>query len=745
MSTKLLLFLLCLLTLKLQAQNDHSKLSANLIQWLHEQDLKKDTGSVKYHTLSAVDVPILNLMVKVSQDLDEAALSSAGVSVGTKAGNIWTLRVPKEHVKDVIRLNGIEYMELGQRVGLQMDSARYYTHVDSAIKGIGLPLPLSGKGVVIGIIDGGFDYTNPAFYDTTYSNLRIKKAWVQDISGTPPAGYSYGAEYSDIDALLQKKYDFDFSGSHGSQVAGIAAGSGIGSNNARAGSGIAYESELVMVSVPLTYKDWRELNMATIIDGINYIFTYAQSQGKPAVINISLGSVLGARDGKSLFAQACDNLSGPGKIVVISGMNNGSTKNHIGKTFTPSDSVLNTLVPIKVYNNGDRRNYIDAWGDSLKTFCLQFGMYNKGIVSTKSIVYCMDNTSKNFFLVGSDNDTCFITLTGKAQDYNTRPHATMDIRSNSEDTLSLTVLSQSGSVHMWQEYFDESWVTLWGDFLGNKSWATEGDDQYTIGEMGCIRSAITVGASVSRVYWKNTNNVTYYNGFNTRPGQLAYYSSRGPTLDHRMKPDIVAPGGMIISSANSFDSEWTPTGSMAPMVVSKYTSLKNGRIYYYAAGQGTSFSAPMVAGITALMLQVNPNLDPGKIKSILQETALKDNFTTPTPDPVKWGAGKVNAYAAIKETILWTGTVSIPANEPALLLYPNPSAGHFTMSYESAHSGYYFVEISNALAEVIKAESWQLAEGNNHLQIQLDECPKGLYFITITGQGGQIVKKLLLN
>jgi len=740
-----LLVILILFALQIRAQIDNSNLSTNLIQLLNQKAMVSKTEPSNRVMHKATGSPILNLLIKVNKDFDESSLVKLGAVVGTKAGNIWTVRMPNENLKAITELNGIDYMELAQKVAIQMDSARYFTHVDSAIKGIGLPMPLSGKGVVVGIIDGGFDFTNPAFYDTSYSKLRISKAWVQEIPGTPPSGYNYGAEFKDTTSLLQKKFDFANSGSHGSECAGIAAGSGIGSKNARAGRGIAFESELVMVSVPLTYQDWREVNMATIIDGINYIFSYAQSIGKPAVINISLGSILGARDGRSLFAQACDNLVGPGKIIVLSAGNNSGSKNHIGKTFTTSDTALNTLVPIEKYNNGDRRNYIDAWGDSLKTFCIQFGMYKNGIVKNKSTVYCMDNSTKNFFIIGSDNDTCYITLTTKAQEYNKKPHATIDILSKSKDTLCVTAFSKSGTIHMWQEYFDESWVTIWGDFLGNNSWATEGDDNYTIGEMACTKSVITVGATVSRVFWKNLKNQTYLSQGNNRQGMLANYSSKGPTLDNRVKPDITAPGGMIYSSANSFDTEATPTGSNAPLMVSKYTSPKNGRTYYYSTGQGTSFASPMVAGTVALMLQVSPNLEPERIKIILQQTAIKDKFTTLTPDPAKWGAGKINAYAAIKETIRWAGTTAIPKNEKAINVYPNPSQGKFTLSFESLNSGYFFVEVTNTLGEVIKTESWQLSKGMNELQMNLDESKKGLYFICITGQGGHIVKKVFLN
>ena len=598
-------------------------------------------------------------------------------------------------------------------------------------------MPLIGQGVVVGIIDGGFDYTHPTFYDTTYSKLRIARAWIQDLPGTPPLGFNYGSEFKDTVSLLQKKYDHDDRGSHGTSVSSVAAGSGIGSPNIKLDRGIAYESELVLVSTPHTYKDCREMNMTTIIDGINYIFSYAQSVNKPAVINISMGSLLGARDGGSLFAQSCDKLVGPGKILVFCAMNEGNTKKHIGKSFTSSDTVLHTLVPIDVYNNGDRRNYIDAWGDSLQSFCLQFGMYANGIVKNKSIVYCMENSTQKFFVIGSDNDTCYITLSTKELEYNMKPHATIDIFSKSNDTLTISVFAKNTNVHMWQEYFDESWANSFGSFLGNDTWATEGDDNYTIGEMGCTKSAITVGASVRGVLCKDLENYFYLNY--QKHGMLANYSSKGPTLDQRLKPDITAPGGILFCASNSYDT------MLDPFLVSQYISPKNGRVYSYEATEGTSFASPMVAGIIALMLQINPNLEPEQIKTIIQKTAIKDGFTTLTPDPTKWGSGKINASAAIKETIRLAGTITIPKNEKAINVYQNPIQRNLTLGYESLESGYFFVEVSNSQGKVIQIKIWQLSQGTNQLNMTLLECEDDLYSICIIGKGGEIVKKVLIN
>jgi subtilisin family serine protease len=64
---------------------------------------------------------------------------------------------------------------LDEAVSANLDASRKSSRVDSVHQGIQLPVAYSGKGVVVGIFDGGFDYTHPAFYDTLCQQLRIKR------------------------------------------------------------------------------------------------------------------------------------------------------------------------------------------------------------------------------------------------------------------------------------------------------------------------------------------------------------------------------------------------------------------------------------------------------------------------------------------------------------------------------------------------------------------------------------------
>ena len=131
----------------------------------------------------------------------------------------------------------------------------------------------------------------------------------------------------------------------------------------------------------------------------------------------------------------------------------------------------------------------------------------------------------------------------------------------------------------------------------------EGSSMMTVGEPGAARKAITVGAS------------------NDSDG-IASFSSRGPTADLRLKPDVVAPGFLI---------------SAADYLTSGYTT-KN----------GTSMAAPHVAGLAALILQSHPTWDPIRVKAAIMNTALAlDGYNL-------WdqGAGRIRAIDAVSTTLL---------------------------------------------------------------------------------------------
>jgi serine protease AprX len=124
-------------------------------------------------------------------------------------------------------------------------------------------------------------------------------------------------------------------------------------------------------------------------------------------------------------------------------------------------------------------------------------------------------------------------------------------------------------------------------------------------------------------------------------GHLADFSSRGDFGSPLFHPTIVAPGVNTVSLRASTVAAATTIDGLA----ANDASLSASELPYYTTGNGTSFSAPQVAGVIALMLEANPNLTPAQIRDILQRTA------TPLPPYYMYevGAGMLNAQAAVLE------------------------------------------------------------------------------------------------
>ena len=190
-------------------------------KFIQEYDITKIQGS---YTIGA--------LVQV-QTLDAlTVLENLGIHPKSQAGTIYTLRIPLNLVELVMGVSGISRIEIGSSLSMDMERELNSARVDSVHNNWGdlLDQPYFGTGVVIGIIDWGFDYTHPNFYDTTLPNLRLDRAWDQNKNNGPaPTNYGFGTEYTSPSELLAAQEDTLYvfgPGSHGTHVAGIAGGSG---------------------------------------------------------------------------------------------------------------------------------------------------------------------------------------------------------------------------------------------------------------------------------------------------------------------------------------------------------------------------------------------------------------------------------------------------------------------------------------------------------------------------------------
>ncbi len=598
------------------------------------------------------------------------------------------------------------------------------TNVDLVHEGTDLPQAYTGKDVVVGILDVGFDYTHPTFYDADGVSSRIKRVWEQKSLGLTPVNYSYGKELKNEAAILAGQTD-NANESHGTHVAGIAAGSGFGGEDDDY-RGVAYESDLVFVGITPPPEQWENTGMTDIVDGISYVFDYADAQGKPAVANLSWGCSIGPHDGTSLFSQAVNNLTGPGKIFTVSAGNNGEQNLHLSKEFSPTDSLLQSFVRFNT-GLGEDKTWIDIWGDTGETFCVQLGTYTGQNLNALTDFICIDDSTTDTTVIGSDSDTLFVHISTAAADVNGKPHAFLDIHSKTNDNISITVKASSGAVNVWMGYVSES-RGYYGEFVTNGvPGATAGDDLMTIGEMACTESAIAVGAYASRVDFTNLSgdNLSYSNYVS--PNEICPFSSKGPTTDGRNKPDITAPGMTIASAVNSFEVNYAPGEVDHDLAVHQYTDTATDRDYYFAESSGTSMSAPMAAGIVALCLEANPYATPAELIALMSETAIKDTYTTDNPDPTIWGFGKIDAHAMLQS--LPVSVLDFHGMERNLL-YPNPTHDLLHLGLQ----GPKIIVVKNTLGQTCGFIE------TSDVSFSLKHLASGMYYVSLYSPDGALLR-----
>jgi subtilisin family serine protease len=546
----------------------------------------------------------------------------------------------------------------GQQWGIQaqnLSRAVSDGRVDSVWSGINMVNGLTGKDVIIGFTDWGFDYTNPVFYDMNMTNYRVLRAWDQyRTAGPAPEGFNYGTELIGKDALLQAQCDtsnvYGY-GYHGTHVASIAGGAGAGTSY----KGIAYDADLLFVSIAVSEQ--------AILDAFLWMYKVAQVEQKRLVVNMSWGLYyVGNMDGRGRVAQVIDSLSTLGVVFVSSAGNNGDVKFHLKHTFTPDNDTLKSLI-IFAAGGGDAH-----WGQSVSMIStpntsFSFGLQilnsaNEPIAATPYYSTATNDTYIDTFLVITPSDTVFYNaFIERSNHYNNRPQVRFRVKENNYKN-GLIVSANSGDFHAWNVIELSNGVGNWGGSFhsGNLSGWSTGDAHYGIGAPANTDCVISVAAHVT----KFKNSTGGYSG-----GDIANFSSYGPTIDQRMKPEISAPGYNISASISSFTHE-----QFSPMNVVTTVNFE-GRAYQFVRLSGTSMSSPFVAGVVALVLQANPYLTSAQVKQILVQTAYSDEYTQ-QHGVTRFGYGKVDAYHAVLKALETGGIADFETDKTRLTLFPNP-------------------------------------------------------------------------
>lgn len=536
------------------------------------------------------------LIVKYSGSLDAAR--ELGALVEEMRNEYAILTVKESQIPLISALPQIEYIEKPKRLFFAINQAKAASCVNILQEA---PPYLSGRGVLIAVLDSGLDYFHEAFRRED-GTTRILELWDQTQNRIyTEAEINRALESGSREAARQVVSSADVSG-HGTAVAGIAAGdsrggaaernfeSGGRSNGVAGGStvpgmyrGIAYESDLLVVKLGTARPDGFP-RTTELMRAVNYAVSFAAERFLPLVINISFGNTYGSHDGTSLLETFLDDIGNYGRTTILVGSGNeGAASGHTSGTlqmrrteeveFTVSSYESSFSIQLwKAYSDQFTVSLQAPSGERFGPFSEELGPVRFRYRKTQILLYY-----------------------GKPCPYSTAQELYFDF------------IPDEGS------YVEEG---IWTFFLRPVS-LVSGRYDFWLPSAGILNTAtrflrptpdttLTIPSTAAKVITVGAYN-SFYNSY-------ADFSGRGFTrLTSQVKPDIAAPGVNIT----------------APAVNGGYQSVT-----------GTSFATPVASGAAALLMQwgiVNGN-DPflygEKVKAYLRRGARKLPGIAEYPNPM---------------------------------------------------------------------------------------------------------------
>ncbi|MDY8022019.1 S8 family peptidase [Paenibacillus polymyxa] len=478
-----------------------------------------------------------------------------------------------------------------------------------------------GKGVIVGIIDYGCDFTHHNFINPDGTS-RILSYWDQTAIASRDTAFGYGQLFTQEQLSNALKTQDPFatlnipdpkkeSGPwHGTHVMDIAAGNGKGTKV----PGVAPQADIVFVQLNANDVPWMGAEAVEgnfggsvhLLEALQYIFQFAGD--RPCVTNISLGTNGGPHDGTSLVETGLDTIlhNASNRAIVLAASNSFSDGIHASGTVRQNETKdIHWIVDRTDYTF----NEIELWYDKNDEFICE-------IITPQGKNLGKFRLGTNHQVLGDQNQIQMF-ISHRKNDPNNGDNVInifMESRSTNWDSTGRWTIKlhgvrvHSGNYHAWIERDDQA----------QSQFETPLDNTHTLGSICCGKKSIVVGSYSAK----------------TPDNPISFFSSAGPTRDGRQKPEISAPGG----TANRAEPEELMVKAAASGTLTGATFM-----------MGTSMAAPAVTGIIALMLaeaqahDIKLNID--EIRQILETTARP--MASGWHD--RYGFGRINANKAVKK------------------------------------------------------------------------------------------------
>ena len=724
----LALCLMCGLPVANAQSTDYSKLSPQLRSLLLSK--KHAAAGRKNSPQKASTIQQVCAFVRTA-GTDTTPLTANGCRVLASVGDISIAMVPLGSVPALSRHPQVLRIEAQRGNELMLDTTSTVTRADLVRAATNLPQAYDGSGVVVGVQDVGFDLTHPTFLDAD-GHLRVSRFWDQISTDTIGSNMSVGAEYTDEASLLAYGHSRDAKLiTHGTHTAGIAAGGGYGTPyvGLAPGSELCLVSNVVSTDMQLLSEDeLYKYTYAMDALGFKYIFDYAESVGKPCVVNFSEGSTQDFQGNDVLYYEMLSRLVGPGRILVAAAGNSGHLKNYFSK-------------PAGVPSMG---TFFRVWSGSLgftaksaRPFGVRFVAYGSQrdtlTIDTRRVIEAQD--SLVYDTLRSGNEEFCVVMQAYKSCYNPSETA-FDVMIYGPEHPGM---STPFSVEMVGSEAEIEFYRMSGEMYANdiNAQLAAGDNSHSVNSPSSAPCVISVGATAYRSHYTNKSGNVVTNNWGTA-GAVARFSSCGPTFDGRIKPEVVAPGVNIISA---YGYPYLEAQEQLPEEVVATTEL-NGHTYGWTSDSGTSMASPVVVGIIAQWLQANPKLSPDDIRTIFASTCSRPDTLTAVPSNT-WGYGAIDAYAGLLNVLGLSGISDISAYNPQGLASLRVADGVMEAALKTPATAPFTVSLYSTTGQKLSAHTF--AAGTSCASIDVSGCQRGVYAVQISVQEKALHGSLLVR